>query len=81
MDAYEIHMSKIMTSKNDIVCFVTWLLHTQILLTSYLNFTPQISGDKIIFSVFDGSKVPISVIENDELKGMINWAKTKVKIG
>ena len=69
-------------SKKMILCALSLgFLPTHILFTSYLNFIPQISGDKIIFSVFDGSKVPISVIENDELKGMINWAKTKVKTG
>ena len=38
----------------------------------------QISGGKIVFAVFDGSKTPASLIENPQLGMMMSWAKTQV---
>jgi len=37
----------------------------------------QINGNKIVFSVLDGSKTPFSLIEDDQLAMMLQWAKTK----
>jgi hypothetical protein len=39
----------------------------------------QITGKKIVFAVFDGSKTPASLVDSPQLGMMMQWAKTQVR--